>query len=295
MSSVSGAMQFRRLLKSGKMIVAPGVYDGITAKLTEQAGFSAAYMTGAGTSAAHGYPDFGLITMSEMVANARRITDAISIPLVSDIDTGYGNELNVYRTIEQFERAGVAAVHLEDQVFPKKCGHLEDKEVIPLDDYLAKIRAAAAARRSSDFTIIARTDSRAVLGFEEAVKRMNAAIEAGADMAFLEAPQTMAEVEAVPKRIKGPCLLNIVLGGKTPIIDMATAERLGYAIAIVPGLLTRTVIDACDAMLRQLKETGAPPPAGSNKPVRQFFNRFGADEWDKRRTAYRGPAKQAAE
>jgi 2-methylisocitrate lyase-like PEP mutase family enzyme len=295
MSSVSGAMQFRRLLKSGKMIVAPGVYDGITAKLTEQAGFSAAYMTGAGTSAAHGYPDFGLITMSEMVANARRITDAISIPLVSDIDTGYGNELNVYRTIEQFERAGVAAVHLEDQVFPKKCGHLEDKEVIPLDDYLAKIRAAAAARRSSDFTIIARTDSRAVLGFEEAVKRMNAAIEAGADMAFLEAPQTMAEVEAVPKRIKGPCLLNIVLGGKTPIIDMATAERLGYAIAIVPGLLTRTVIDACDAMLRQLKETGAPPPAGANKPVRQFFNRFGADEWDKRRTAYRGPAKQAAE
>ncbi|MGE5510851.1 MAG: isocitrate lyase/PEP mutase family protein [Bacteroidota bacterium] len=295
MSSVSGAMQFRRLLKSGKMIVAPGVYDGITAKLTEQAGFCAAYMTGAGTSAAHGYPDFGLITMSEMVANARRITDAISIPLVSDIDTGYGNELNVYRTIEQFERAGVAAVHLEDQVFPKKCGHLEDKEVIPLDNYLAKIRAAAAARRSSDFTIIARTDSRAVLGFEEAVKRMNAAIEAGADMAFLEAPQTMAEVEAVPKRIKGPCLLNIVLGGKTPIIDMATAERLGYAIAIVPGLLTRTVIDACDAMLRQLKETGAPPPAGANKPVRQFFNRFGADEWDKRRTAYRGPAKQAAE
>ncbi|HVY42870.1 MAG TPA: isocitrate lyase/PEP mutase family protein [Hyphomicrobiaceae bacterium] len=295
MSLVSGAMQFRRLLKSGKMIVAPGVYDGITAKLTEQAGFSAAYMTGAGTSAAHGYPDFGLITMSEMVANARRITDAISIPLVSDIDTGYGNELNVYRTIEQFERAGVAAVHLEDQVFPKKCGHLEDKEVIPLDDYLAKIRAAAAARRSSDFTIIARTDSRAVLGFEEAVKRMNAAIEAGADMAFLEAPQTMAEVEAVPKRIKGPCLLNIVLGGKTPIIDMATAERLGYAIAIVPGLLTRTVIDACDAMLRQLKETGAPPPAGANKPVRQFFNRFGADEWDKRRTAYRGPGKQAAE
>jgi 2-methylisocitrate lyase-like PEP mutase family enzyme len=288
-------MQFRRLLKSGKMIVAPGVYDGITAKLTEQAGFSAAYMTGAGTSAAHGYPDFGLITMSEMVANARRITDAISIPLVSDIDTGYGNELNVYRTIEQFERAGVAAVHLEDQVFPKKCGHLEDKEVIPLDDYLAKIRAAAAARRSSDFTIIARTDSRAVLGFEEAVKRMNAAIEAGADMAFLEAPQTMAEVEAVPKRIKGPCLLNIVLGGKTPIIDMATAERLGYAISIVPGMLTRTVIDACDAMLRQLKETGAPPPAGANKPVRQFFNRFGADEWDKRRTAYRGPAKQAAE
>lgn len=295
MSLQSGAAQFRRLLQSGKLIVAPGVYDAMTAKLTEQAGFSAAYMTGAGTSAAHGYPDFGLITMSEMVDNARRITDAISIPLVSDIDTGYGNELNAYRTIEQFERAGVAAVHMEDQAFPKKCGHLEDKEVIPLDDYVAKIRATVDARRSSDFTIIARTDSRAVLGFEEAVKRMNAALEAGADIAFLEAPQTMAEVEAVPKRVKGPCLLNVVLGGKTPIIDMATAEKLGFAVAIVPGLLTRAVVETCDAALKELKDTGLPPAGTSNTPVRGFFNRFGADAWDKRRTAYRQVKKEAAE
>jgi 2-methylisocitrate lyase-like PEP mutase family enzyme len=287
--------QFRKLLNSGKIIVAPGVYDGITAKLTEQAGFAVAYMTGAGTSASYGYPDFGLITMSEMVTNARRICDAISLPLISDIDTGYGNELNVFRTIQEFERAGVAAVHLEDQVFPKKCGHLEDKEVIPLDDYVAKIRAASAARQSKDFTLIARTDSRAVLGLDEAIRRANAALEAGADAAFVEAPQTMAEVEAVPKRVKGPCLLNIVLGGKTPIIDMAAAQKLGYAIAIVPGLLTRTVVDACDAMLKQLKETGAPPAAGANKPVRQFFNRFGADEWDRRRTAFRVEKKEAAE
>jgi 2-methylisocitrate lyase-like PEP mutase family enzyme len=278
------------------MIVAPGIYDAMTGKLVEQAGFAAAYMTGAGTSAAHGYPDFGLITMSEMVDNARRITDAISIPLVSDIDTGYGNELNVYRTIEQFERAGVAAVHMEDQVFPKKCGHLDDKEVIPLEDYVAKIRAAVDARRSNDFTIIARTDSRAVLGFEEAVKRMNAALEAGADIAFLEAPQTMAEVEAVPKRVKGPCLLNVVLGGKTPIVDMATAEKLGFAIAIVPGLLTRAVMETCDAALKELKETGLPPAGTANSPVRGFFDRLGAEEWDKRRTAYRtAKPRQAAE
>jgi 2-methylisocitrate lyase-like PEP mutase family enzyme len=289
------AAQLKRRLAAGKIGVAPGVYDGITAKLTEQAGFEMAYMTGAGTSAAHGYPDFGLVTMSEMVANARRICDAISIPLISDIDTGYGNELNVFRTIQEFERAGVAAVHLEDQVFPKKCGHLEDKEVVALEDYVAKIRAAAAARQSPDFTLIARTDSRAVLGLEEAIRRANAALEAGADMAFVEAPQTMAEVEAVPREVKGPCLLNIVLGGKTPIIDMATAEWLGYALAIVPGLLTRTVVDACDAALRRLKETGAPPAAEANKPVRQFFNRFGAEEWDRRRTAFRNEKKEAAE
>lgn len=290
----SRATQFRKLLASRKMIVAPGVYDGITARLTEQAGFTAAYMTGAGTSAAHGYPDFGLITMSEMVANARRLCDALSIPLVSDIDTGYGNELNVYRTIQEFERAGVAAVHLEDQVFPKKCGHLDDKEVIPLDDYVAKIRAAADARQSKDFTIIARTDSRAVLGFDEAIRRANAAIAAGADMAFVEAPQTLEEVTAVPKRVNGPCLLNIVLGGKTPIVDMATAEKLGYALTIVPGLLTRSVVEVCDAALKELRDTGLPP-ANAMKPVRQFFNRFGADAWDQRRTAYRTDKKQAAE
>ena len=184
-------------------------------------------MTGAGTSAAHGYPDFGLITMSEMVANARRLCDALSIPLVSDIDTGYGNELNVYRTVQEFERAGVAAMHLEDQVFPKKCGHLDDKEVISLDDYVAKIRAAADARQSKDFTIIARTDSRAVLGFDEAIRRGNAALAAGADMVFVEAPQTLEEVTAVPKRIQGPCMLNIVLGGKTPIVDMADRRKAG--------------------------------------------------------------------
>ena len=290
----SRATQLRQLLASGKMVVAPGIYDGITARLTEQAGFSAAYMTGAGTSAAHGYPDFGLITMSEMAANARRLCDALSIPLISDIDTGYGNELNVYRTIQEFERAGVAAVHLEDQVFPKKCGHLDDKDVIPLDDYVAKIRAAADARQSKDFTIIARTDSRAVLGFEEAIRRGNAALDAGADMVFVEAPQTLDEVAAVPKRIKGPCMLNIVLGGKTPIVDMATAEKLGFALTIVPGLLTRSVVEVCDAALKELRETGLPP-ANAMKPVRQFFNRFGADVWDKRRTAYRPATKQAAE
>ncbi|MBV8506271.1 MAG: isocitrate lyase/PEP mutase family protein, partial [Alphaproteobacteria bacterium] len=184
------ARSFRDLLKRERMVVAPGAYDCITAKLIEQAGFSAVYMTGAGTAAALGYPDFGLVTMSEMVANAERIAAAVELPVIADADTGYGNELNVFRTVREFERSGVAGVHIEDQEFPKKCGHLEGKQVIPCEDYIAKIRAAAAARRDRDFMIIARTDSRAVAGLDEAVARANAALAAGADMAFVEAPQT---------------------------------------------------------------------------------------------------------
>lgn len=294
-ATTTGATQLRKLIKSGKMVLAPGAYDCITGRMIEQAGFAAAYMTGAGTSAAHGYPDFGLITMSEMVANARRIVDTLGIPLISDADTGYGNELNVFRTVQEFERAGVAAIHIEDQGFPKKCGHLDDKEIIHLDDYLAKIRAASAARTSKDFMIIARTDSRAVKGFEEAVTRGNAALSAGADMVFLEAPQTMAEIEQVPKLIKGPCLLNVVQGGKSPLVDMQEAEQFGYALAIVPGLLVRTVLEACDEALKHLKETGKNPESRFKTTVRQYFNRFGADEWDARRTAYRGNAPKKNE
>ena len=217
----------RNLIGPGKMLVAPGAYDCITARLIEQAGFPAVYMTGAGTSISLGYPDFGLVTMTEMVANAGRLAASINVPLISDSDTGYGNELNMYRTVQEFERAGVAAIHIEDQVFPKKCGHLDDKELVSLEDYLAKIRAAVAARRSHDFLIIARTDSRARAGLDEAVRRCNAALAAGADIAFLEAPQTMSEVEQVPKLVKGPCLLNVVRNGKTPEIDLTAAERMG--------------------------------------------------------------------
>ena len=156
------------------MVVAPGAYDCITARLIEQAGFGAVYMTGAGTAASLGYPDFGLVTMSEMVANARRIAGAVDVPVVADADTGYGNELNTVRTVRAYEAAGVAGIHIEDQGFPKKCGHLDDKEIVPREDWLAKIRAAAQSRRSPDFMIIARTDSRAVAGFDEAIARANA-------------------------------------------------------------------------------------------------------------------------
>lgn len=289
---MSNAAKLRSLLASRKMIVAPGAIDCITGRAIARAGFPAVYMTGAGTSATLGYPDYGLITMTEMVGNARRIVNSIDIPLISDSDTGFGNELNVFRTVQEFERAGVAAIHIEDQVFPKKCGHLDNKELVSREDYIAKIRAAAAARRSKDFCVIARTDSRAVVSLDEAVERANAALANGADVAFVEAPQTMAEIESVPKRVKGPCLLNVVRGGKTPEIDLETAERMGYAIAIVPGLLLGGIIQACDRLLGDLKEGKFPPVTGS--PAKTFA-RFGAAEWDERRTAFRDPIKAAAE
>ncbi len=289
---MSNAANFRKLLSSGKMVVAPGAIDCITGRAIAQAGFSAAYMTGAGTSATLGYPDYGLITMSEMVGNASRIANSIDIPLISDSDTGFGNELNVFRTVQEFERAGVAAIHIEDQVFPKKCGHLDNKELVSREDFIAKIRAASAARKSKDFCIIARTDSRAVVSLDEAIERANAALANGADVAFVEAPQTMAEIESVPKRVNGPCLLNVVSGGKTPEIDLDVAERMGYAIAIVPGLLLGGIIQTCDRLLGDLKQGKFPPVSGSPGKT---FARFGSAEWDERRTAFRDPIKAAAE
>ena len=281
--------KLRELLRAPGMVIAPGAYDGLTAMLVAQAGFSAVYMTGAGTSVAHGYPDFGLLTGTEMAANAGRMARAIDLPLIADADTGYGNELNVVRTVQDYERMRVAGLHIEDQVSPKRCGHLDDKEIVPREDWLAKIRAAAATRRDPDFLIIARTDSRAVAGFDEAIARANAALQAGADMAFVEAPATMEEVVLVPKLVNGPCLLNVVWGGKTPEIDLREAEKLGFKLAIVPGLLMKAVISACDIALAGLKETHAHPTPHGRMTVRDAFNRAGAEEWGAFRTKFRVP------
>ncbi|MGE4046810.1 MAG: oxaloacetate decarboxylase [Acetobacteraceae bacterium] len=283
--------QLRARLREPGMIVAPGAYDGLTAMLVAQAGFSAVYMTGAGTSVAHGYPDFGLLTETEMVANAARMARAVDIPLIADADTGYGNELNVVRTVRDYEQAGVAGLHIEDQVSPKRCGHLDDKEIVPREDWLAKIRAAASARRDPDFLVIARTDSRAVVGFEEAITRAKLALQAGADMAFVEAPRTMEEIAAVPTLVKGPCLLNVVWGGKTPEIDLRDAERMGYKLAILPGLLFKAAIGACDAALAAVKETHRQPAPAGGMPVQDAFHRVGAGEWGALRTKVRTEAE----
>jgi 2-methylisocitrate lyase-like PEP mutase family enzyme len=277
---MSRGRQFRDLLGRGGLIIAPGAYDCITARSIVEAGFSAVYMTGAGTAATLGYPDYGLLTMSEMADNAGRIAAAVDAPVVADADTGYGNELNATRTVREYERRGVAGLHIEDQDFPKKCGHLDNKAVVSLDAYLAKIRAAVAAKCDPDFFIIARTDSRAVLGFEEAVRRANAAFAAGADMAFVEAPQTLEEVAAVPRLVNGPCLLNVVWRGRTPQVSFEDAERMGYRLAIVPGMLFKAVIGVCDATLSELRRTGRHPVPMNSMTVREAFRRVGADEWD---------------
>jgi 2-methylisocitrate lyase-like PEP mutase family enzyme len=280
----------RELLTHAEMVIAPGAYDGLTARLVEQAGFPAVYMTGAGTSASKGFPDYGLLTMTEMVENAAMMAPLVEIPLIADADTGYGNELNVTRTIRAFEARGVAAIHLEDQVSPKRCGHLDGKEIVSREEFLAKIRAAVAARRDPDFLLIARTDARAVAGLDEAIARANAALEAGADMAFVEATQTLEEVAAIPRLVQGPCLLNVVPGGKTPAVNLLDAQQMGYKLAILPGLLLGAVIAAADQALQTLKETHLPPNSREGAPL-EVFRRFGASEWDRLRSQFQAEAQ----
>jgi 2-methylisocitrate lyase-like PEP mutase family enzyme len=289
------AARLRAKLSDAGMIVAPGAYDCITARLVRQAGYPAVYMTGAGTAGAAGFPDLGLVTMSEMADNAGRMAAAVEIPVIADADAGFGAPMHVYRTVREYERRGVAAIHIEDQAFPKRCGHLDGKEIVPREEFLAKIRAAVDARRSSDFLVIARTDVRAVDGMDEAIHRANAAFEAGADMAFVEAPQSQEEAGAIPRLVHGPCLLNLHRGGKTPNLDLDWAEAVGYKIAIVPGLLLRSVIAVCEQMLAELKETRRHP-----LPLREFttpelHDRLGRAEWEALRDRFDWAGAAAAE
>jgi 2-methylisocitrate lyase-like PEP mutase family enzyme len=281
---MSLAASLRREIADGPLIVAPGAYDCITAKLIEGAGFGAVYMSGGCTAGMLGFPDYGLATMTEMVDNAGRIAGAVTVPVIADADTGYGNELNVTRTVREYELRGIAAIQLEDQGFPKKCGHLDNKVIVPVEEFVVKIRAAAAARRNKDTIIVARTDARAVSGFEDAVARMNASLEAGADVAFLEAPQTMAETEQVPRLVHGPCLLNVVRGGKSPLFDLRQAGDMGYRIAIVPGLLLAHIIGSCGEILQELRETRIHPIPRGNLSIRDLFRHLGSDAWDTLRT-----------
>ncbi|MCL6454960.1 MAG: isocitrate lyase/PEP mutase family protein [Alicyclobacillus sp.] len=274
--------RLQSLLSKDGLITAPGAYDCITAKMIEQAGFPAVYMTGAGTSmSVAGLPDYGLLTMTEMVQNAARIADCVDVPVIADADTGYGSEINVIRTVHEYEKHGVAAIHIEDQGFPKKCGHLENKQIVPLDSFLSKIRAAVNERHDPAFTVIARTDARAVTGFDDAIARANAAADAGADLIFVEAPQSVEELREIPKRVYAPCILNLAQGGKTPMVSLREVEAFGYKLAILPSLLLTSVIAACDDALQYLQTIGSPPPLREGLSIREKFRRFGSDEWDR--------------
>ena len=242
------------------MVLAPGCYDALGARLVEEAGFPAAYMTGFGSAASRlGGPDVGLLTMSEMVDNAHRIADAVEIPVIADADTGYGNAINVIRTVREYEAAGVAAIHLEDQVMPKKCGHMEDKQLVAAHEMASKVAAAAAARRSPDFLIIARTDARAVEGLEPALRRARRYREAGADMLFVEAPQSVSEITAIAEEFPDvPLLFNYAEGGKTPAVEYDFLRSLGFAVVIFPLTLLLSATGAMRAALARVRADGTP-------------------------------------
>jgi 2-methylisocitrate lyase-like PEP mutase family enzyme len=276
----SPASRLRSHLRGGRLLAAPGAYDGITARVVAQAGFDAVYMTGAGVSGAHGYPDYGLLTLSEMAAAAGILARSVDIPVIADADTGYGNELNATRTVREYEMRGVAAIQIEDQVSPKRCGHLDGKELIPSEEFAAKIAAAAKSRRDPDFVIIARTDARAVAGLDEAIGRANLALNSGADVAFVEAPQSLEEMARIPRLVHGPCVLNVVPGGKTPNLSLKAIADLGYRVAIFPGLLLTAVLDACDASLAAFRSASIAPAPKGGPTIQQRFSRLGADEWD---------------
>ena len=248
--------KLRQLIAGSGYTMAPGAYDTLTAMLVEAAGFEAVYLTGGGYSRASGFPDLGLLTLSE---NARWIgmtADRVEIPVIADADTGYGNALNVIRTVREYEKAGAAGLHLEDQVAPKKCGHYEGKEVVSKEEMVGKIKAAVDTRRDTDLVIIARSDARAIEGLAAAIDRVNAYLEAGADVGFVEAPQSEGELRVVARDVKGPALVNVFEGGKTPMLPASRLEGMGFRLGIYPSQTQRAAIRAALRVLKALKEDG---------------------------------------
>ena len=249
--------RLRELLASPGIVPAPGAYDCLSAAVIERAGFPVVYMTGAGTSISRtGYPDIGLTTMSEMVANAAAIARTVSVPVIADADTGYGDVLQVQRTVREYERAGVAGIHIEDQESPKRCGHLDDKRVVPAEEMVRKLHAALDAREDDDFTIIARCDALAVTGWDDALRRCEAYVEAGADVLFLEAIQTREQATDVTGRFDVPVLYNFVETGKSPLLPIAELEELGFKLVIFPISAMLAALRTMTDLMRELRETG---------------------------------------
>ncbi len=236
-------------------LVVPGAYDCVSAKLVERAGFQAVYMTGYGTSASRlGLPDLGFADLAEMADHARNLASAVSVPLIADADTGYGNALSVRRTVQRYEAAGVAALHLEDQMLPKRCGHLAGKQVVPLEEFAKKIRAAVEARTDPDLLIIARTDAIAVTGFDDALRRGEAALKAGADILFVEAPTSAQQIETVAKTFDTPLLFNYAPGGRSPLLPFKRLRELEYAIILLPVDTLFVAVKAIQSFLAGVRE-----------------------------------------
>jgi 2,3-dimethylmalate lyase len=269
-------------LEGPEPVLAPGAYDALSARLVEGAGFEAVYMTGFGTSASLlGRPDIGLLTFSEMVDNARRIAQAVRVPVIADADNGYGNPINVIRTVKEFEAAGVSAVHIEDQVIPKKCGHMEDKQVIEASEMVEKVRAAVEARHSEEFVIIARTDARAVEGIGRALERARLYREAGADVLFVEAPQSEEEISAVAEAFARdvPLLFNWVESGKTPPVPLKRLKDLGFRLVIFPVSTLLAATRSIQEILARIRTDGSPIDVVDELlPLGEFIDLIGLPE-----------------
>jgi len=286
MATTPARRRLKDLLSKHELVIAPGVFDGISAQLTKRTGHVAAYLTGAGVAASgFGLPDIGLVTASEMAERARMIVGALGdIPLIADADTGYGAPMNVVRTVRSYDAAGVAAIQLEDQVFPKRCGHLPDKQVVDAAVFEQTLAAALDARSDDNLLVVARTDARASLGLDAAIERANRYAQAGADVIFVEAPQDTSEIERIAREVDAPLLINLVLGGMTPIESASRLQELGYAIAIHPSNL---LMQATFGMLQSLCELNGSDLA-THLPTSpaDFFNLVGMAQWLELDTKY---------
>jgi 2,3-dimethylmalate lyase len=275
MRNKTSASLREQLEDRNKIIVLPGVFDALSAKIAEYVGFEAMFQTGYGSSAALlGMPDFGLLNSGETVDNAMRIIRAVRAPVLVDADTGYGNPLNVWRLVRDLESLGAAGIFLEDQVWPKRCGHMVGKDVIPKDEYIPKLRAALEARRSKDFIIVARTDARAPIGLEEAIERGKSYRKAGADVIFVEAPRSVEELKKVANEIDAPLVANMIEDGVTPSLSAAELLKIGYRIAVFPLSAIYSATFAMRQVLTELKNTGTTKEARNIMVTFKDFNRF---------------------
>jgi len=276
-------MSLKQALAERRGLLVPGAANALTARIIEDLGFEAVYLTGAGlANTSLGVPDIGLVTMTELVEATAAISAATRLPLIVDADTGFGNELNVVRAVRALERAGAAAIQLEDQVFPKKCGHFAGKAVIPADEMVAKIRAAAESRRSADFLLIARTDARAIEGLDPAIERAGRYAEAGADVTFVEAPQSVAELTAVTRRLKVPQVANMVVGGKTPLVSQKELAAMGFALVLYANAALQASVLAMQEVLGALREDGSLARVANRLASFEERQRIvGKDEWDR--------------
>lgn len=253
---MKSAKTLRKLLNSGKTIMAPGAYDGLSSRLVSLSGFDAVYASGGAIARSCGYPDIGLLSFSEVVERIEKIVEASDIPVIADADTGFGGTANVQRTVRALERIGVAAFHLEDQTFPKRCGHLDNKSLIDVEEMCQKVKVARASLQDASCLVIARTDAIAIEGFEAALIRAQRYVDAGADMIFVEAPETLEQIQIIAQRLPGPKLMNMFYGGKTPLVSLSALAELGYQLVIVPSDLQRAAIHAMKKTLVELQRSG---------------------------------------